>query len=68
MVQISKLNISLDKDTIRPLCMQLPQKIGYVKCFKMIIIMITMMIIIILKKTMSFKVIDNKLLKKYIKT
>ena len=41
-----------DDDVIRPLCMILPQMIGYVKQFDT-------------NKTMSFKVSDNKLLKKY---
>ena len=41
-----------DDDTIRPLCIRLPQMIGYVKCFDS-------------KKTMSVKVNNNKLLKKY---
>ena len=41
-----------DDDVIRPLCIRLPQTIGYVKCFDS-------------NKTMSFKVTDNKLLKKY---
>ena len=41
-----------DDDVIRPLCINLPQMIGYVKQFDS-------------NKTMSFKVIDNKLLKKY---
>ena len=39
-------------DVIRPLYIKLPQMIGYVKCFDS-------------NKTMSFKVSDNKLLKKY---
>ena len=39
-------------DVIRPLCIHLPQMIGYVKHFDS-------------NKTMSFKVNDNKLLKKY---
>ena len=43
-----------DNDDIRPLCIRLPQMIGYVKCFDS-------------NKTMSFKVIDKKLLKKYTK-
>ena len=43
-----------DDDAIRPLCIKLPQMIGYVKCFDS-------------NKTMSFKVTDNKLLKKYSK-
>ena len=41
-----------DNDVIRPLCINLPQMIGYVKHFDS-------------NKTMSFKVSDNKLLKKY---
>ena len=41
-----------DDDAIRPLCIILPQIIGYVKHFDS-------------KKTMSVKVSDNKLLKKY---
>ena len=41
-----------DNDIIRPLCIILPQMIGYVKHFDS-------------DKTMSFKVSDNKLLKKY---
>ena len=41
-----------DGDVIRPLCIILPQMIGYVKHFDS-------------NKTMSFKVSDNKLLKKY---
>ena len=41
-----------DGDVIRPLCTLLPQMIGYVKHFDS-------------NKTMSFKVSDNKLLKKY---
>ena len=41
-----------DDDVIRPLCINLPQMIGYVKHFDS-------------NKTMSFKVSDNKLLKKY---
>ena len=41
-----------DDDVIRPLCVILPQMIGYVKHFDS-------------NKTMSFKVSDNKLLKKY---
>ena len=39
-------------DVIRPLCIKLPQMIGYVKNFDS-------------NKTMSFKVGDNELLKKY---
>ena len=39
-----------DDDAIRPLCINLPQMIGYVKNFDS-------------NKTMSFKVDDNKLLK-----
>ena len=41
-----------DGDVIRSLCILLPQMIGYVKHFDS-------------NKTMSFKVSDNKLLKKY---
>ena len=41
-----------DDDVIRPLCIILPQMIGYVKHFDS-------------NKTMYFKVSDNKLLKKY---
>ena len=41
-----------DGDVIRPLCIILPQMIGYVKYLDS-------------NKTMSFKVSDNKLLKKY---
>ena len=41
-----------DDDVIRPLCTRLTQMIGYVKCFDS-------------NKTISFKVSDNKLLKKY---
>ena len=41
-----------DDDVIRPLCIILPQMIGYVKHFDS-------------NKTMSFKFSDNKLLKKY---
>ena len=41
-----------DGDAIRPLCILLPQMIGYVKHFDS-------------NKTMSFKTSDNKLLKKY---
>ena len=41
-----------DDDVIRPLYIKLPQMIGYVKNFDS-------------NKTMSFKVGDNKLLKKY---
>ena len=43
-----------DDDIIRPLCIKLPQMIGYVKCYNS-------------NKTMSFKVTDKKLLKKYTK-
>ena len=39
-----------DNDVIRPLCIKLPQMIGYVECFDS-------------NKTMSFKVTDEKLLK-----
>ena len=41
-----------DIDVIRPLCIRLPEMIGYVKCFNS-------------NKTMSFKVSDEKRLKKY---
>ena len=41
-----------DDDSIRPLCIKLPQMIGYVKHFDS-------------NKTMSFKASDSKLLKKY---
>ena len=41
-----------DDDAIRPLCIKLPQMIGYVKHFDS-------------NKTMSFQAIDNKLLKKH---
>ena len=41
-----------DDDVIRPLCIRLPQMIGYVQCFDS-------------DKTMSFKISDIKLLKKY---
>ena len=44
-----------DHDVIKPLCIELPQMIGYVKCFES-------------NKTMSFKINDNKLLKKYNQT
>ena len=43
-----------DDDMIKPLCIKLPQMIGYVKYFGS-------------SKTMSFKVNDNKLLRKYTK-
>ena len=43
-----------DYDYIGPLCTKLPKMTGYVKCFDG-------------NKTMSFKVTDNNLLKKYIK-
>ena len=41
-----------DDDVVRPLCIKLPQMIGSVKHFDS-------------NKTMSFQIIDNKLLKKY---
>ena len=41
-----------DNDVIRPLCMKLPQMTGYVRKFEG-------------NTTMSFKINDNKLLKKY---
>ena len=43
-----------DNGNIRPLCIRLPQMVGYVKCFDS-------------NKTISFKVIDKKLLRKYTK-
>ena len=43
-----------NNDVIRPPCIKLPQMIGYVKCFDS-------------NKTMSFKAINNRLLKKYTK-
>ena len=43
-----------DDDMIKPLCIKLPQMIGYVKYFGS-------------NKTMSFKVNDNKLLRNYTK-
>ena len=53
MAQISQLHISLDDydndDVITPLCIKLPQRIGYIKCFDSY-------------KTMSFKAIYSKLL------
>ena len=42
-----------DNGNMGPLCIKLPKMIGYVKCFDS-------------NKTISFKVTDNKLLKKYI--
>ena len=57
-IKVDKILISFleynDDDVIRSLCMKLPQMIGYVKHFDS-------------NKTMSFKVNDNRLLKKYIK-
>ena len=47
----TKYFIAYNDDVIRPLCIKLPQMIGYVKCFDS-------------NKTMSFKVTDKKLLKK----
>ena len=41
-----------DGDVIRPLCILIPRMIGYVKYFNS-------------NKTMSFKISDNNLLKKY---
>ena len=41
-----------DDDVTRPLCIKLPQVIGYVKHFE-------------INKTISFNASDNKLLKKY---
>ena len=53
MAQISQLHISLDDedndDAITPLCIKLPQRIGYIKCFDSY-------------KTMSLKAIYSKLL------
>ena len=49
-----KYVIGYNDDDIRPLCVKLLQMIGYVKHFDS-------------NKTMSFKVIDNKLLNKYTK-
>ena len=46
----TSLDITIDDDIIRPLCIILPQMIGYAKHFT---------------KRMSFEVSDNKLLKKY---
>ena len=43
-----------DNDVIGPLCINLPQIIGYVKHFNS-------------NKTMSFKVIDKGLIKRYVK-
>ena len=43
-----------DDDDIKPLCIKLPHMIGYVEHFKS-------------NKTMSFKVIDHKLLKSILK-
>ena len=43
-----------DDNVIRPLCLKLPQMIGYVKQFDS-------------NKTLSFKINDNTLLKKYTK-
>ena len=52
MAQKIHVNTLLDiMDVVRPLCIKLPQMIGYVKHFDS-------------NKTMSFKVGDNKLLKK----
>ena len=42
----------IHNDDVRPLCIMLPQMIGYVKCFES-------------NKAISFKINDNKLLKKY---
>ena len=41
-----------DDDVIRSFCIELPQMIGYVKCFDS-------------NRTMSFNATDNKLLRKY---
>ena len=43
--------IGYNNDVIRPLCIKLPQMIGYVNCSKT-------------KKPMSFKISDKQLLKK----
>ena len=43
-----------DDNVVRPLCTKLSQVIGYVKCFES-------------KKTISFKINDNRLLRKYTK-
>ena len=48
-----KYLIGHNEDDIRPLCIKFPQMIGYVRCFES-------------NKTMYFKIVDNKLLKKYI--
>ena len=50
-----KYFIGYNDDVIRPLCIKLPKMIGYVQNFDD-------------NKTMSLKVDDNKLLKKYNKT
>ena len=47
-----KYFIGFNDDVIGTRCMKLPQMIGYAKCFDS-------------NKTMSFKIIDNKLLKNY---
>ena len=47
-----KIHLNTLLDIIRPLCIKLPQMIGYVKNFD-------------INKTMSFKVGDSKLLKNY---
>ena len=49
-----KYFIGYNDDVIKPLCIKLPQRIAYVKHFDS-------------NKTMSSKVSDNKLLKKYTK-
>ena len=41
-----------ENNGIRPLCIMLPQMIGYVKCFE-------------IHKTMYFMISDNRLLRKY---
>ena len=46
--------LGYNDDVIRPLCIKLPQMMGYVKHFDS-------------NKTMSFNINDNRLLKKYIK-
>ena len=50
----SSLKYVIEYNNIRPLCIQFPQMIGYAKYYDS-------------NKTMSFKVIDKKLLKKYTK-
>ena len=47
---VQKIHLNTDDDAIRPLCIKLPQMIGYVKNFDS-------------NMTMSFKAGDNKLLR-----